>query len=305
MKYTDKNRKKLYISVLILLFLSFRLYSIDVGAVFRVGNLAFQPNRSIDTTTYSGDNLLYGVSLYASSPITDTFSFESGFYNDSILRNISYTIFNYREKFISIGVGPFFGFFNAASTILKSGISTGVKLELPGVAFINFRSDSTIGGRLIETGDYIQEKNDIGIGFYVYNAISSVNLSSKKFTQKSSDTLETVDSLIEYSFKTIIFQKNIPYRITIAFAYETLSKLFIEASATTTHTLDSIMLNTEFDINITDYMQFSTNLESSIYTFGQDELLGISNPGPGGYLFRLNTGIKMNVDKFIKPGMFF
>lgn len=305
MKYTGNPRKILYILILLLLFLSFKLYSIDVGAVFRIGNLAFQPNRAITTTTFSGENLLYGISLYASSPITDTFSFESGFYNDSILRNISYTIFNYREKFISIGVGPFFGFFNAASTILKSGISTGVKLELPGIAFINFRSDSTIGGRLIESGDYIQERNDMGIGFYVYNAISSINLSSKKFTQKSSDTLETVDSLIEYSFKTELFQKNIPYRITIAFAYETLSKLFIEAAATTTHTLDSIMLNTQVDVNITDNIQFSTNLESSIYTFGQDELLGISNPGPGGYLFRLNTGIKVNLDKFIKPGMFF
>ncbi len=301
-----KNYKKIfYFSVILFVLLAGRIYAVDIGAVFRIGNLAFQPDRPETSTTFSGDKLLYGFSLYASSPITDTFSFESGFFNDSILRNISYTIFKYREKFISLGVGPFFGFFNAASTILKSGISTSVQLELPGIVFINFRSDSTIGGRLIESGDYIQERNDVSLGFYIRNAISSINLLSKKFVQKKSDSLETVDSLTEYAFKTNIFQKNIPYRITIAFVYQILSKIFIETATTKKHTLDSIIIDTQFDMNITDYIQFTTQLQSSIYTFGQDELLGISNPGPGGYLFKLNTGIKINIDKFIKPGIFF
>ncbi len=283
----------------------FQLWAIDIGGEFRIENLAFKPDRSQSDTTFSGNDLLYGFSVYATAQITDNFAFESGFFNDDILRNISYSIFNYREKFLNIGVGPFFGFFNATSTILKSGISTSIRLELPGIAFLHFRSDSTIGGRLIETGDYIQERNDIALGYYVKNAICSFNLGSKKFTQKSSQSLETVDSLTEYSFKTEIFEKNTPYTITLVFAYQSLGKSFIASGTTTKHTLDSIILKTDINIYITEYIQFYTNLESSIYTFGQDSLLGISNPGPGGYLFRSMTGIKMNLDRFIKPGRFF
>ncbi len=302
---SKSKRNTLLFTLLLFFLLSFSLYSLDVGINFRIGNLAFRNDRTANDTTFNGTNYFYGLSLFTTASISDNFSFESGFFNDAILKNISYTIFNYRQKFITIGVGPFFGFFNSTSTILKSGISTSILLELPGIVFLRFRSDSTIGGRLIEIGDYIQERNNISAGYYVKNAICSLNLSSKKYIQKASSTIETVDSLTEYSFKTEVFQKNMPYTIDIAFAYQTLKKEFITSTTTTKHTLNSIILKTKLKFFIEEYLTLYTDLESSIYTFGEDALLGISNPGPGGYLFRLNTGVTLNLDKIVKLNRIF
>ncbi len=302
---TKDKRIIFLLAIIFLLFFSETLFSLDLGINFRIGNLAFKNDRSASNTTFTGTNYFYGLSIFTTASISDNFSFESGFFNDTILKNISYTIFNYRQKFITIGVGPFFGFFNSTSTILKSGISTSIRLELPGIVFLRFRSDSTIGGRLIEIGDYIQERNNISAGYYVKNAICSLNLSSKKYIQKANSTTETVDSLTEYSFKTEVFQKNMPYTVDIAFAYQTLKKEFITSTTTTKHTLDSIILKTKLKFFIEEFLTLYTDLESSIYTFGEDELLGISNPGPGGYLFRLNTGITVNLDKIVNLNKIF
>jgi hypothetical protein len=38
------------------------------------------------------------------------------------------------------------------------------------------------------------------------------------------------------------------------------------------------------------------NLESSILTFGQDDLAGSLNPGPGGYLFKAYAGFSLNLE---------
>jgi len=271
------------------------LTALEIGALFRLENLKFDSDRSKSDDSFSGEDFMWGMSVFATHTLSDKFSLEGGFYNDTILRNISYTLFNYDAQYISLGLGPFFGFFNSTSTLLKSGLSTSVRLDLPGIFYLLFRSDNSFGGRLVEDGDYIQERNDISLGFYLPNVIASLNLLTKKFTQKLTD-YEVGDSLTDYALKIDTFQKNRPYRVLIAFSYQTLAKKFFELSNTTTHTLNSIVLGTEVDFAVNQYLKLLFDLESSIYTFGQDELLGISNPGPGGYLFRLNVGFQLNID---------
>lgn len=271
--------------------------SLEIGGVFRFDNLGFAADRAKTDTSYTGMDFFWGGSIFLAHNFTDNLSLEGGFNRDIVLRNVTYSLLSYRLPYISLGVGPFFGTFNAAGTVLKSGITTSVKLELPGVVYVLLRSDNTMGGRLVETGDYIQERNDISLGFYVYNAICSLNILTKKFTQKQSD-MEVVDSLTDYSFKTDVFQKNLPFRMVFSFSYQILAKKFFDGSASPpVHTLNSIILGTELDITATNWLLLVFNLESSIYTFGQDELLGISNPGPGGYLFRAYAGFKLNLEK--------
>jgi len=291
-------RRSLILTTLVSLFSlnSFSSFSLEIGAGFHIGNLGFTHERTSDQTGFDGSNYPWGLSLYGTQPIADNFILNSGFYMDPILRNTVYTIFTYRERFFSIGVGPFFGPFNSKTSLLKSGISTSVRIELPGVAFLSFRADSSIGGRLTQDGDYIQERSDASIGYYVRNAICSLNLLTRKYTQKTTSG-EVIDSTIEYSFKTDIFQKNIPYKVLLTFGYRKTSKTFIENNASVSHTLGSILVNTRIDVELTTFLKFIVDLENSIYTFGQDELLGISNPGPGGYLFNLNAGFSIDVDK--------
>ena len=198
-------------------------------------------------------------------------------------------------SFLRIGVGPFFGLFNSTSSILKPGLSTSVQLEFPGIAYMLFRSDSSIGGRLVEVGDYTQERSDIAVGVYVQNVIMSAVLKSRRFSQKTAADAEILDALSVYAFETDIFRKNAPYKVLLSFGYHQLTRSYIHPTETL-HALNSIVLGTNVDIFLTPYLTTSLNLESSVYSFGSDELLGISNPGPGGYLFRAYVGVTFDTD---------
>jgi hypothetical protein len=273
-------------------------FCLDLGVEVWTGNLGFRSDRPAADVSLPGADYLLGGSVFVAQPITESFSFETGFFSDPILRNISYTLFQYEEKVISIGVGPFFGFFNdaTATTILKPGISTSVKVEMPGIVFIKFRSDSSIGGGLVEVGSYLQEKTDVSLGVYIHNAICSLNLSQRKFTQKQ-DAYTVIDALTDYSFQTDIFQKNTPYRVLISLGYQILSKTYI-GTATATHILNSVIVGTDLDFTFLDSAVFTLNLESNVYSFGQGQLVGSS----ANYLFRAFTGFRLSVDKILSAG---
>lgn len=286
---------------LFLLLLAFpgMVHALDVGADFHIGNLDFTPDRTSDITTFDGLSFPWGITAYLNQSVSDMLQLNSGFYMDPVLRNSIYTTFTYRQDFFSLAVGPFFGLFNSTTTLLKSGISVSVRLEYPGIVFASLRTDSSIGGRIVETGDYIQERSDISAGFYVRNAICSFNLLTKKYTEMTS-LGESVESKTDYFFKTDIYKKNVPYRIMFQFGYEELTKTFIEGDVTTTHKLNSIIIGTEADIMVTDYLTLVAKLDSSVYSFGQESLLGVTNPGPSNYLFQLSTGFNLNIDRIVE-----
>jgi hypothetical protein len=293
---------KLFLTCVIVLFLFFslqtNLYSLDVGMLFRIENLGFEPDREESDHNFNGLTFPWGFSLFATHEIGDNFFINSGFYKDSILRYISSTMVSYRYNFLSIGLGPYFGFFNSGDPLIRSGINTSLRIDFPGVIFAEIRAGSTIGG-LFKEGDYSQEETSLLAGFQVMNAICTVGLLTKKFTIRENSS-DIVDSLNKYYFSTDLFQKNVPFRVLLTFAFQTISKSFI-ASSTSTHTLSSIVLGTEVEVEITRFLNLIFILDSSIYTFGQDDLLGV-DPGDkiGGFLFSTQIGVKLRVDRLLE-----
>ncbi|MBN2738952.1 MAG: hypothetical protein JXR70_18370 [Spirochaetales bacterium] len=286
--------------ICLVVFLGFSLYGLEVGIDYRIGNLALGADRAKSDTTFDGmDFSAWGLDFYAKHKINDNVTIETNFMNDPILRNIGYTQFFYRESILNIGVGPFFGFFNSGlDPILKPGISTIVQLELPGLFFVSFRADSTQNSRLNLDLDYTQERTDVQFGFYVPNAICTINLLNRQYTQKSGMD-EIVDSLNEYSFKAEIFQKNTPYKLFLSFGLENLGKNWINSTETVQQYLNSFIVGTALDMNISRGIYIYLDVTHSIYTWGDADLLGIHTPGPGGYMFRGWAGFRINFDQLI------
>ncbi len=282
-----------------LLLVSMSVYSLEIATEFYMGNLAFAQDRA-ESETDLPNAFPWGISLYGTQQVSPEIGIDLSFLMDPTLRYISYTTIKYVQPFFSISVGPFFGFFNSRNTILKPGISTSIRAEIPGIAFVAFRADSSIGGRLVQAGDYIQERSDVSLGFYVANAICSVNLLTKGYTYRTSSD-EIVDNYLEYSFETDIYQKNVPYRILLSFAYQERSKTYIEiaTSDTTLHRLSSIVLGTKIDVSLTEWMLVQLNLDSSIFSFGNvgDKLLDLPASGIEQYRFNASVGVRLSVDR--------
>jgi hypothetical protein len=294
------DRMKARVCVIVLLIAAFfRAYPLELGAEFRIGNLAFAADRVSTDTAFPGLAYPWSLSLNAAQPLSETFRFVGGFTMDPVLRNVTYAYFTYSEKYVTIDVGPFFGTFNTLTAIFEPGISTGVKLEFPGALFISFRSDSTMATQLLQAGDYMQERSDLQFGFYVMNAICSFGFENRKFTLQQNAATILEDELTQYSFNVDVFQKNVPYRIAVGITYQSLSKSWTTTSATTQAIINSLIIGAGLDVAFGNAVTITADIESNLYSFGQGQLLG----GTAGntYLFLLTTGVKVNIDSFAMP----
>jgi hypothetical protein len=262
--------------------------ALEIGVQGWAGNLGFSATRGAADTSFPGTDYFWGWSVSASQEITDNLSFEADVVSDPVLRCVSSALFTYRDRFLSVGVGPFFGFFNDPTTPIKSGISAAIRLELPSLLFVSFRSDSSISGELLQTGDYLQDRNEIALGFYVPNAICTLSVATRQFEQKqSADTV--IDSLTEYSFTTDIYQKNVPYRIVLSFSWQDLSRLFVSAAALSS--LDSLVVGAELDVSLSGSVSLQAGFDGVVYSFGLGNLVGSAQS----FLFRAVAGVRVKV----------
>lgn len=289
----QEHVNRLLLPLLLFLLSANALGALELTGMFHIGNLGFNKDAVATESSLSGTDFPYGFSLFASQQINDALNLRAGVFYDPILRYITYTLFEYRQDYITLGVGPFFGTLNTPGSILQSGISTEVTAQIPGLIYAKLRSDSSIGARFTQDGDYLQEQNDLSIGYYIPNAICSLNLLSKSFITRKSSTLEIDDTLVEYSFKVDIYQKNVPFQILLSFGFQQLTRSYIESAATTTtNTLNSIVLGTRFTFQLTEALKVMADLDSSVYSFGTDDAgaLGIPSSIPEAYLFRSAIG---------------
>ena len=274
--------------------------ALEAGATYRIESLAFENDRARTDTAFSGTVLPMGFSLYASEKLQEELTLNTEYAYDEVLRNILTGLVTYDGNLFSFGVGPFLGFFNTNQLWPKVGVASVFKIEWPGIAFVQLWLDNSTGNLLSEDGDYLQERNYLSVGFHVPNAICSVNILTRRFAEKTAIE-EIADQITEYSFSADIYRKNVPFKIVLTFGLQDLSREWTDASGSTTHSMYSLFLGTRFDIEINDAWDLMFDVDSSIYSFGGDELLGISNPGPlGGYLFRAVAGVTVDVDRLIR-----
>lgn len=271
-------------------------FALDIDLDFQLGNLAFDPSRTSTDTSFPGTYYNWGISAYAAQSVADNIRIEGGLRYDPVLRYSAYSIFSYTEDILTVWLGPYFGLFNDLSVILNPGLSAGVKLQIPGVMFLSIRSDSSIQSLLLKTGDCLQELTSVSFGFYVVNAICTLGYSVKSFT-KNLGTSMTVDSQSEYSFRAELFQKNIPYRIAVNLAYQSLSKSYIESGATTSNVVNSIVISPELDLLLGKAFVFYTVFDGCVFSFGEAQLIGGTTSS---FLFRVSSGFRLSVDALSK-----
>jgi hypothetical protein len=193
---------------------------------------------------------------------------------------------SYTDRFFSVRIGPFFGILNDSGHIVRPGLSTTVDLFVPDVIRFSLRSDTPIGGRLVGTGNYIQERSELSIGFFVPNAMPTFFVRSRRFTSMAQSG-ETVLEMTSYGIETDVFQSGIPYRVALSAAYQDAAHI-VRAGTTTTHRYGALVLGTGIMAELFHTITLTADLEGSIYTFGRDALQGESSDR---FLFRLRTGV--------------
>ena len=298
MKNTIFIRKKtiLFSFSVVLLFAAATtvLSALQITTLAHGGNLGFDKTSETSESGLSGTDYYYGFSFFGEQPVDENLTLKAGLKYDPILRYTAYTTFQYSRDFYTIAVGPFFGILNSWSPLMKSGISTSVRLDFPGIAYASFRSDSSIAARFTKAGDYLQENNSIEFGYYIPFAICSIALNNKRFVSQQTNTLEVDDSFTEYAYNIDIFQKNVPVRVLLSFAYQQLERNY---TTTDSNSLNSLILGTRFRIEISPALTLLARLDSNVYSFGKEDAstaLTLPDSGIGMFLFRSELGAELH-----------
>src|SRR6056297_2203869 len=288
--------KRVILTVLAVCLLGPNLFSVDLTTLAHGGNILFDKDSKTLEDSISGTDYFYGVSIFGKQEIDENITLHAGFKYDPILRYTTYTTVEFSRDFYQIEVGPFFGVFNSWNPVMKSGISTSIRFDYPGVAFASLRSDSSIAARFTKSGDYMQEHNQLSAGYYIPHAICSLNLTTKRYVTQQTETLEVDDSFTEYSFDIDIFQKNVPVRVLLSFAYQQLERIYSAGGTDTENQLNSLVFGTRFRIDVSPRMTLLTEIDSSVYSFGTagTDSLSIPSSGIGMYLFRAELGAEIS-----------
>lgn len=271
------------------------LRALDLNVEGGMTNLAFSPAQAAPASAPFGvAGYVFPVRAWFGEDLADGFRLDVGWEYDEVLRSTGFAMASYTAGFAEVGLGPFFGLFNSAGTMMRAGIAAKVKIEWPGALYLLFRSDSTIGSGLVNPGDYSQERSELAAGVYVPNAILSASLLSKRFTEMLSATQLATSSFIEYSVSAEIFRKNTPYQLIVKVAYQEASKVFT-GTASGTDTLGTVVMGFDAKIQFGKYFGMTAGFEAGVYTFGIANLAGANAPPYDAFFFRASLGMRIRL----------
>jgi hypothetical protein len=274
--------------------------AIEIGAEFAMTNLGFPWAQVAPIPTADPPNansFIYGGGFTTSQALSESVKISTSYYLDEIQRSLLDAKIVYSTGILEIGFGPQFGVFNDIARPLTAGISSSIKLEVPGVIFASLRNSSSLGQSLGAIGDNSQERNRIGAGIYVRNAICTLSMDSRKFQIRQAADLVTTDTLIDYAFEADIFKKNQPFNIVLSLGYRTASKEYMGPLASAKDSLGAFVLGTKLKLRPHQSVSILLGFDSGVYTFGMDGLL-VHGPAAKDFYFKALAGLSIDTSKF-------
>lgn len=291
-------KKILVISALLF---AFSANAFEIGLGFDLSNMAFDQERALTTTSLYDDILNWGIEGYFTHQIEENVGVDFIYDYDPATRNTFKVNFHYAFNYFKVGIGPSLGFLNTSSyEYVKPGLLTSIYFSIPGFIFAEYYSEGTrdfistgiegLSNVISENGDFLQNTTKLSGGFYVENAICSLTIESKTFSEIKNNN-QYSHTLSKYYFSTDIFQKNTPYTLKLDFGYQTVNKYFHTENKSLT--VASAYLGVSTSFTIINGLTLEAGIDNGFYTFGLDELLGESSPN---YSFRLHAMLIFNSD---------
>lgn len=286
-------------SVLVLGFLSLllgRAGAIEIGVEAQMGNIHFPwtaTTPTAGTASFPTTNYFWGGSTWASFDLGEDYALKVSYDRDPVLRNSVSGIFQFERGVARIGVGPFIGFLNGDGKILSAGLSTALRLQWPGLAFVSARSDGGLSlGLVADLASIPQTSAELSAGFYTKNAIVSAIVSGKRFSETNDSGKLVADNLTLYALTVDIYKKNVPFQVLTMAGYQVRSKYY--QAEDVTDALGSVILGATLSVQATSALKLVGTLSTGVFTFGLDELAGRS-PSANSFMFDASLGVVVDL----------
>jgi len=278
--------------------------AVDVGADFVMTNFGFpwaQESPVADGQVPDPLDFLYGGGGRVSQRLSDVLTISTSYRLDPLSRSWLGARAEYSAGVVQLGLGTQFGLFNNLDRPLTAGLSSSIEIELPGIIFASVAYASSLGQSLVAVGDNSQERNEVSLGWYVRNAICTASIVTEEYQERIGADLATTDTLVDYQFLVDVFKKNQPYNVLLSLGYRTVSREYASAGLAVKDSLGAFVLGTGFKLRPAPWIEISAMLDSGLYAFGFDDLLGQS-PARSSYFFKANAGVTDRTEEFRPRG---
>ena len=265
------------------------LLATELFSDFSIGNLGFSRGREAGDQGLPDNTFPWGFSFGIRHPAFDTVDLEMALRRHHVTGNTTELLLVHRSDFVELGVGPYLGIYNSADkpALLQPGVFSRLRFNLATFGFLSLTARAPLHDNPSSVGDYRQLTQEYEFGVFVPKVVLSLYYGSFAFDQRSEDDFIN-DLFTTYQLRAHVFQKNVPYRIDLAFGYHDYQKEFLLADET--HAFGALVAGTRITADINQQLSLFVELESAVYAFGHRELLG--RDGGDTFFFRSGAGMR-------------
>jgi hypothetical protein len=264
--------------------------ALEVGLLGAAGNLQlpWSPVKPSADAVFPADNYFWGGEAWLAAPLGEDAAIRVSYERDPVTRNGAIAAVQFERGIARISVGPRFGFLNTDSVPFSIGLSSSVRLQWPGVAYLSMRSDGGTAISVLSLDSDPQARTELAAGFYVPNAIVSGILTAKRFNELDSAGGLVTDSLTRYAMTIDVYKKNVPYTALLTMGYELRSKHF--ATGDVTDSLGAVILGLDSSVQLGRAFKLLGGISTGAFVFGIDDLKG-RGPKNSSFLFSADLGL--------------
>ncbi len=266
--------------------------AVEIDVDLELGNQAFAHDRAFDDDDIPKDDFLFGGTITGTYNPTDFLTLELIADRDQILQNSLTSRLAYRGDRVRFAVGPSFGLFNQPDQRVAPGLSAEASVDV--LPRLNAAAATTrpLQRDVGSDGDYRQRFDRLALSTYGDNLIVTLLFEQSRFRELD-DGIERTNRLRRYALQTEAFAKGVPYRVTVSGEFHDRSFTFKDDAEDGKQTYGTLVLGTGITYEPRPGMSYRVLLESGLYSFGRDDLLGEFEEDA--YLFRLRTGISFSL----------
>ncbi len=275
------------------------LYSLEIDSEMGWDNARFDRDRT--TSLASDEAFVPQGALYWSidlkENVGENFRIRFGYDRGALLRDRIETAFGVEYDIFSVYAGPFFAPFVSPEKPLGSGLTTELKLRLPGILFVSLRNDTSLGSGLTLTGDFYQANSVLEAGFWVPNVIISARVSLEEFIDKLNASDIANDRRIRYEFVTNFHKKNVPYTIELRLGYQESSRSLSIAGVESADILHTLLTALKLSAQVHRKAQVHLGGEFYPVTWTNG---GMLPPAASTPLFTVSGGLQLSLPSIVK-----
>ncbi len=265
---------------------------VEIGVNLELGNQGFAYDRDFDDDGIPKDEFLFGGTITGAYNPTDFLTLELIADRDQILQNSLTSRLAYRGDRVRFAMGPSFGLFNQPDQHVAPGLSTEASVDV--LPRLNAAAATTrpMQRDVSSDGDYRQRFDRLALSTYGDNLIVTLLFEQSRFRELDDGT-ERTNRLRRYALRTEAFAKGVPYRVIVSGEFHDRSFSFKNDDENRKQTYGTLVLGTGITYEPRPGMSYRVLLESGLYNFGRDDLLGEFEDDV--YLFRVRTGISFSL----------